>query len=186
MLDPLLWYVVLGPLALAAVGIWPGGSAAARNRLAMSAAALTLTLALITALFTALGGAMRTTTFGMTGLGLEISIDRLSATMLCLVSFVGLIVVAYSRNYLNGDPGQSRFTRYLCLTLAAILFVIVSGNGVAFTAAWMMSLFLHQLLVFYPDRPAAVIAARKKFIASRLSDLCLIVAMITLPHVWEP
>jgi NAD(P)H-quinone oxidoreductase subunit 5 len=62
-----------------------------------------------------------------------------------------------------------------------VLFVIVSGNLLAFTLAWIAtSLGLHQLLMFYPERPAAVIAARKKFLASRLGDLCLIVAMILL------
>jgi NAD(P)H-quinone oxidoreductase subunit 5 len=47
-----------------------------------------------------------------------------------------------------------------------------------FAAGWIaMSLCLHQLLVFYPERPAAQIVARKKFIISRIGDVCLIAAL---------
>ena len=101
--------------------------------------------------------------------------------MFCLVSFIGLIVVKYSRNYMDGDPGQLRFTGLLCLTLAAVLLVIISGNLIVFTLAWILtSLGLHQLLLFYPERPAAAIAARKKWLASRVGELCLIGAAILL------
>ena len=101
--------------------------------------------------------------------------------MFCLVSFIGLIVVAYSRHYMDGDPGQVRFTRLLCLTLASVLLVIVSGNAFQFLLAWIAtSMGLHKLLLFYPDRPAAAIAARKKFIASRLGDASLAVALVLL------
>jgi NAD(P)H-quinone oxidoreductase subunit 5 len=101
--------------------------------------------------------------------------------MFCLVSFVGLVVINYSRNYMDGDPRRIRFTRYLCLTLSAILLVIISGNLFQFTLAWIAtSLGLHELLVFYPDRPAAIMAARKKFIASRLGDAALIGTIVLL------
>jgi NAD(P)H-quinone oxidoreductase subunit 5 len=50
-----------------------------------------------------------------------------------------------------------------------------------FALSWIMtSVSLHRLLVFYSERPAAILAARKKFIASRIGDLCLIVAMVLL------
>jgi NAD(P)H-quinone oxidoreductase subunit 5 len=181
MLDPFLWFIALGPGALVAAGVVPGASTSARNRLAVGAALTALAIALVAAGAVMLRGSLRTQTVGYAGIGLAIYADSITAAMLCLVSFVGLIVVAYSRNYLHGDPGQSRFTQFLCLTLASVLFVIISGNLLAFTLAWIAtSLGLHQLLVFYPERPAAVIAARKKFLVSRLGDLCLIAAMILL------
>ena len=180
MLDPLLWLIVPGPLVLACVGMWPG-SAAARNRFALAAAGLTLTLALITAVTVVVHGSRQGPTLGVAGVGLSFYLDSLSATMFCLVSFIGLIVVRYSHNYLCGDRREGRFTQFLCLTLAAVLLVIVSGNLFGFTLAWIAtSLALHQLLVFYPERPAALIAARKKYVASRLGDLCLIGAAILL------
>jgi NAD(P)H-quinone oxidoreductase subunit 5 len=89
------------------------------------------------------------------------------------------VVVNFSGNYLDGDRGQLRFTRNLCLTLAAVLMVIISGNGLIFAGAWICtSLGLRTLLMFYPERPAAIIAARKEFLASRLGDLCLVGVMV--------
>jgi NAD(P)H-quinone oxidoreductase subunit 5 len=61
------------------------------------------------------------------------------------------------------------------------LLIIVSGNGVQFTLAWIAtSLGLHELLIFYPERPAAFIAARKKFLVSRLGEAFLVLAMVLI------
>ncbi|GEO42878.1 NADH dehydrogenase [Skermanella aerolata] len=129
----------------------------------------------------AVNGPLATTTLGIAGIGVGFYIDALTAIMVALVAFVGLIVVLYSRNYLDGDPGQARFTKWLCLTLAAVLLLIISGNLLQFALAWVAtSLGLDKLLLFYPERQAAVLAARKKFLASRLGDLCLLAAMVLL------
>ena len=109
-------------------------------------------------------------------------VDPLSALMLVLVSFLGIVVTRYSINYLDGDVGQARFSRWLVLTLTSVLMLVVSSNLLMFTAAWITtSLSLHQLLTFYRDRPAAVVAARKKFIISRMADVCMITALV---FVW--
>jgi NAD(P)H-quinone oxidoreductase subunit 5 len=178
-----LWLVMLGPGCLFGVGTVGGRlarhDAPRLNRFAIAAGILTLSLAVAMAIEVALYGPVRTATFGLHGIGLALYFDSLSATMFCLVSFVGLVVINYSRNYMDGDPGRLAFTRLLCLTLSAILLVIISGNLLQFTLAWIAtSLCLHELLVFYPDRPAAIIAARKKYIASRLGDACLAGALL--------
>lgn len=185
MLSSYLWFAALGPLALVTVGVVPLGSertrAAVTAKAGIAAALIALAVALLTAAAVALRGTMLTPLFGAAGIGFGLYLDSLSAAMYCLVSFIGAIVVTYSRNYLDGDPGHVRFTRNLCLTLAAVLLMIVSGNLLQFTLAWIAtSLGLHQLLVFYPERPAARIAARKKVIASRLGELYLIGAAILL------
>ena len=123
--------------------------------------------------------------FGAAEVGLTVYYDALTAIMALLVAFVGVIVIDYSRNYLDGDPQQGRFIKWLCLTLTAVLTLIISGNLLQFTLAWVAtSLSLHQLLVFYGDRRAARLAARKKFIASRLGDVCLIVSMGLIYSMW--
>ena len=95
------------------------------------------------------------------GVAVTIYFDALSAIIAVLVAFVGTIVIDYSRNYLDGDPSQGRFFKWLCLTLAAVLSITISGNMLQFTLAWVASsLCLHQLLVFYHDRRAARLAAR--------------------------
>lgn len=122
-------------------------------------------------------GPARSPLVGLGGVGLSIHIDALAAIMLVLVSFVGLAVVRYSRNYLDGDPAHRRFTRLLLLTLASIETLIISGNLAMTIAAFVAtSLALNALLVFYSERPAAQRAAAKKFLTSRLADLCLVIA----------
>jgi NAD(P)H-quinone oxidoreductase subunit 5 len=113
--------------------------------------------------------------------GVGLWYDHLTAVMFMLVSFVGAIVVNYSRNYMAGDPAHGRFTKWLCFTLAAVLTLILSGNLVQFALAWLAtSIGLGRLLIFYRDRPAAVLAERKKFIASRIGDLCIAGAIVLL------
>jgi NAD(P)H-quinone oxidoreductase subunit 5 len=108
-------------------------------------------------------------------------VNSVTVIMLLLVSFVGVIVSRYSRNYLDGEANQGRFHKWLSLTLAAILTLIVSGNLLMFSMAWIAtSLFLHQLLMFYRDRPAAVLASHKKFVASRIGDVSLLIAIFLI------
>jgi len=108
-------------------------------------------------------------------------VNSVTVIMLLLVSFVGVVVSRYSRNYLDGEANQGRFHKWLSLTLAAILTLIVSGNLLMFSLAWIAtSLCLHQLLMFYRERPAAVLAAHKKFVASRIGDVSLLIAIFLI------
>jgi NAD(P)H-quinone oxidoreductase subunit 5 len=184
--------IFLAPLALIVVGLIPSQQADRRPkamlRLARGASAFALGLALITTLVFFIGGDMTPAhglVLGAGGVGITLYYDALSAVISLLVSFVGAIVITYSKNYLDGDPGQGHFIKWLCLTLAAVLTLTISGNFLQFTLAWVASsLCLHQLLVFYQDRRAARLAARKKFIASRLGDLCLISTMALVYYVF--
>ncbi len=110
---------------------------------------------------------------------LGLHIDSLAVVMMTLISFIGLIIARYSLRYLSGDPQQGRFFRWMAFTLGATLTLVVSCNLVMFTAAWMLTSFgLHQLLTYYPERPWALWAARKKFLISRLGDAMLIAALV--------
>ncbi|OWJ90350.1 NADH-quinone oxidoreductase subunit L [Pseudomonas sp. A46] len=107
--------------------------------------------------------------------------DRLGLVMAALVSLLGLVILDYSERYLRGEPGQRRFILALLGTLASVATVVSTGNLYLLVGAWILSsLCLHPLLTFYRDRPAAVIVAHKKFIASRLADACLIAAAALL------
>jgi NAD(P)H-quinone oxidoreductase subunit 5 len=111
-------------------------------------------------------------------LNVGVYFDGLTAVMFLLISFVGLVIARFSVRYLDGDPRQGRFFRWLAFTLGAVLLLVVSRNLVMLTAAWMLtSLGLHQLLEHYPDRPWAIWAARKKFLISRLGDAMLLAAL---------
>lgn len=105
-------------------------------------------------------------------------LDSISVVMMALVSFIGLIIARYSMRYLDGDPHQGRFFRWMSFTIGTTLLLVISSNLVMLTVAWMLTSYgLHQLLTYYPERPWAVWAARKKFLISRLGDAFLIAAV---------
>ena len=108
-------------------------------------------------------------------------LDAVSATMGLLVAFLGTVVLGFSRNYLAGDLGQSRFFSWMSLTLASVLTLVLSGHLLLLLASWVAtSLCLHRLLLFYPERAGAAFAARKKFVFSRMGDACLLAAALVL------
>ncbi|HLL06371.1 MAG TPA: NADH-quinone oxidoreductase subunit L [Myxococcaceae bacterium] len=190
MTDVLLaWLIALGPMALALVGLVPGSWADRRPRLmvllAVSAAALSFCCAVLAAVALATSGTIShvfaAVPAGGVSLELSVWVDSLSGTMLLVVSFIGLVVTGYSRHYLAGDPRHGRFMARLAATLAAVLTLVVAGNLAMLAVAWVAtSMCLHRLLVFYPDRPRAQLAARKKFIISRLGDACLLGAIVLI------
>eukprot|EP00873_Tetraselmis_striata_P016773 jgi/Tetstr1/437037/TSEL_025797.t1 len=156
-----------------------------RPRHALAAAGLAslvaLAAALACAVVLAISGPLTSPLIGAGGIGLSLRLDALSVTMLALVATVGVVVVRFSATYLDGDARQGLFMGRLCLTLAAVMLLVTSGNTVQLAMAWIAtSLALHGLLVFYADRRRAVIAARKKFIAARLGDVLLIGALVPL------
>lgn len=107
--------------------------------------------------------------------------DRLGLAMAGLISLLALVIIEYSQRYLEGEPGQRRYVLALLATLAAVATVVTSGNLLLLAGAWILSsLCLHQLLTFYRERPQAVVAAHKKFIASRLADVSLLLAILLL------
>jgi NAD(P)H-quinone oxidoreductase subunit 5 len=106
-------------------------------------------------------------------------LDRLTSVLLLLSTFLFGIVSRYSARYLMGDPGQARFTIWLSLTGAFVFALVVSQNLLLFAFAWCgISLSLHQLLQFYRDRPGALLAARKKFLISRVGDAAMVAALV--------
>jgi NAD(P)H-quinone oxidoreductase subunit 5 len=101
--------------------------------------------------------------------------------MLLLVSFIGWIVVRYASTYLDGEARQGAFTGWLGLTLASVLMLVLAGDLTQLVLSWIAtSLFLHKLLLFYPDRIAARRGAAKKFVAARISDAALLIAAVLL------
>jgi NAD(P)H-quinone oxidoreductase subunit 5 len=182
-----------GPALLALLGLVPGRTldrharvtASAANGLALAAMAFSFLSAFLTLARGPWSGPLLSPEVP----AFSVYLDALSALLQMLVSFLAAVVVGFSRNYLAGDAHHGRFSRWLCLTCASVLLLVVSGDLILFTLAWSgSSLCLHRLLVFYPDRPGALLAARKKFIFSRLGDVCLL-GVIALSfgcfHTWN-
>ncbi|MDJ1015371.1 MAG: proton-conducting transporter membrane subunit [Paracoccaceae bacterium] len=123
--------------------------------------------------------------FALAGFGLAAHVDAISVTMLLLVSFVGWVVLRYSRTYMDGEPMQGRFTGWMCLTLAAVLLLVTSGNLVQLALGWFGASFgLIRLLLTYPDRPGAQRVVRKKRAIAGASDAALIGGGVLLAYVF--
>jgi NAD(P)H-quinone oxidoreductase subunit 5 len=113
--------------------------------------------------------------------GFSLRLDYVSTLLFVLVSFVGTIVLNFSRTYLDGEPRQGAFLGWMSLTLGSVILLVLSNSLVMLAFAWIAtSLFLHQLLLFYPGRPRAQRAAKKKFLFARLGDAALIGGAICL------
>jgi NAD(P)H-quinone oxidoreductase subunit 5 len=171
--------VALGPLLLGAMALVPRRWANANPRrmasLSTGTSGVVFVAAIIASILLALHGRIEYSLSIWGPFNIGIYFDVLSATILLLVAFIGAIVMRFAVHYLAGDPEQGRFFKWLCATLGAVLTLMVSSNLVMFTIAWIAtSLALHKLLTFYSHRPLALVAARKKFIISRLGDMCLI------------
>ncbi|MGJ3239029.1 MAG: proton-conducting transporter membrane subunit [Anaerolineae bacterium] len=143
-------------------------------------------LSLILGIFVFISEQIVSPTIGFGAIGISLRLDALSIAMCWLVTFLGALLVQFSRNYLDGDARQNIFFSRLYVTIGAVLFLVLSGNLWQLVLAWIgTSLALHQLLVFYAERRKAIIAARKKFIVARVSDICLIIAAIIIAQAFN-
>lgn len=108
---------------------------------------------------------------------LGVRLGVVTSVMLVLVTGLGLAIVRYSQTYLQGDAGVARYTRWLLVTLGAVTTLVVANNLLVIALAWTAtSVSLHQLLTHF-ERPAALVAAHKKFLASRFADVLMLTAL---------
>jgi NAD(P)H-quinone oxidoreductase subunit 5 len=179
------WLVVAGPALLIGGALKPAHRANAAPRAIASwsqgAALVSLALALGALIWVGWAGVKVGPMLGHAGIGFSVYLDAVSTIMFVLVSFIGAVVLRYSATYLDGDPNHGRFIQWMSVTLASVLLLIISGNLAQFILAWIAtSIGLNHLLLFYSERQGAQLAARKKFIASRIGDICLIAAAFLL------
>ena len=181
-IDILPFAALLALLMSAAIGfVSPGSRPRFLPRLAEASALFAIVVAAVAAGLLILHGPGDSRLIGAHGGGLSVRLDAVSVAMFLLVSFIGWVVVRYAATYLDGEARQGAFTGWLCMTLASVLLLVLSGNLVQLVLAWVAtSLFLHRLLLFYPDRVAAQRAAAKKFVTARLGDAALIAAAVLL------
>ena len=108
-------------------------------------------------------------------------LNGVNLTVLFLVSFMTIVLIRFSERYIQAEAKAHEFWRWLLLSLASVSVVILSNHLLLFWLGWVaISLCFHRLLLFYPDRPRAVLAAHKKFILARLAELCLLAAVLLL------
>ncbi|TYO89234.1 proton-conducting transporter membrane subunit [Oceanicella actignis] len=107
--------------------------------------------------------------------------DAIGATMATLVAFIGWIVTRYAARYMDGEPREGRFHALMLATLAAVLVLAQAAHLALLAAAFAATgLLLRQLLLFYPERPAARRAAAKFALVWHAGDAALILAAAIL------
>ncbi|MEO8243242.1 MAG: proton-conducting transporter membrane subunit [bacterium] len=112
-----------------------------------------------------------------------VRLDAVSVTMALLVSFVGWVVIRYSRRYLDGESREGWFHGMTLTTIAAVLVLVQAASLLVLVASFLtVGLVLRQLLLFYPDRAEAQRAAAKFIRVWGAGDLALILASGLLWH----
>ena len=98
-------------------------------------------------------------------------IDRLTVTMMLVVTFVSLMVHVYTIGYMAEDPGYQRFFGYISLFTFAMLMLVMSNNFLQLFFGWeAVGLVSYLLIGFWYTRPTAIYANLKAFLVNRVGD----------------
>ena len=114
------------------------------------------------------------------GLKMEIGflVDGLTAMMMCVVTFVSLMVHIFTIGYMEEDPGYQRFFSYIALFTFSMLMLVMSNNFLQLFFGWeAVGLVSYLLIGFWFTKPTAIFANMKAFIVNRVGDLGFILGI---------
>ncbi|MBS0325406.1 MAG: NADH-quinone oxidoreductase subunit L [Proteobacteria bacterium] len=115
---------------------------------------------------------------GAVKLSVGFLIDPLTTTMLLVVTFVSLMVHVYTVGYMADDPGYTRFFSYISLFTFSMLMLVMSNNFMQLFFGWeAVGLVSYLLIGFWYERPTAIYASLKAFIANRFGDFGFIIGL---------
>ena len=98
-------------------------------------------------------------------------VDRLTAMMMVVVTFVSLCVHVYTIGYMHDDPGYQRFFSYISLFTFSMLMLVMSNNFMQLFFGWeAVGVVSYLLIGFWYTRPTAIFANMKAFIVNRVGD----------------
>jgi len=98
-------------------------------------------------------------------------IDHLTTLMMCVVSFVSLMVHIYTIGYMRDDPGYQRFFSYIALFTFSMLMLVMSNNFLQLFFGWeAVGLVSYLLIGFWFNRESAIKANMKAFLVNRVGD----------------
>ena len=98
-------------------------------------------------------------------------VDRLTALMMVVVTFVSLMVHVYTIGYMHDDPGYTRFFSYISLFTFAMLMLVMANNFLQLFFGWeAVGLVSYLLIGFWYTRPTAIVANMKAFLVNRVGD----------------
>jgi NADH-quinone oxidoreductase subunit L len=110
-----------------------------------------------------------------------ILLDPLSISFVLLITGVGSLIHIYSVGYMAHDAERRRFFAYLNLFIAAMLLLVLSDNYLGLYVGWEgVGLASYLLIGFWQFKPTAAVAAKKAFIANRVGDVGLSLAIMLM------
>ena len=105
-------------------------------------------------------------------------IDGLTAMMMCVVTFVSLMVHIYTIGYMEEDEGYNRFFSYISLFTFSMLMLVMSNNMLQLFFGWeAVGLVSYLLIGFWFNKPTAIFANMKAFLVNRVGDFGFILGI---------
>jgi NADH-quinone oxidoreductase subunit L len=175
---PLL--ILILPLAAALLTSRPArfvGETAYRLGVLAHLAAMGIAIRVLYVVSTAGGGALGYRLFASPWSGLpryEISIDRLAAVMMVLITGIGTLIYLYAVNYMRQDRGRARFHTLLALAVFVLLCMVSSANLLMLFLFWQLLSWLLCLLAYNHVHPPTVQGSFRTFVALRLGDVAFL------------
>src|SRR3989441_84087 len=122
------------------------------------------------------GGANLPNHFNLS-VGMDFTLDALSALMIMVITGVGFLIHVYSVGYMEHDPGIARFFSYMNFFIFSMLMLVLAADLVILIIGWaLVALSSYLLIGFWYERPSAVLAARKAFITQVIGDVAMVIA----------
>ena len=105
-------------------------------------------------------------------------VDGLTAMMMCVVTFVSLMVHIYTMGYMKEDEGYNRFFSYISLFTFSMLMLVMSNNMLQLFFGWeAVGLVSYLLIGFWFNKPTAIFANMKAFLVNRVGDFGFILGI---------
>jgi len=118
---------------------------------------------------------------GMLNIPFSFHFDNLSLLLATMISFITILVIIYSQEYLSTDKYLVRFTNYLCIFCLAMLLLVVSGNYLCIFISWeLVGLASYLLISFWTTRNEANKGAFKAVTINRIGDIFFLFALVLM------
>jgi NADH-quinone oxidoreductase subunit L len=119
------------------------------------------------------------------GIRMEVGflVDRLTALMMVVVTFVSLCVHVYTIGYMHEDPGYQRFFSYISLFTFSMLMLVMSNNFLQLFFGWeAVGVVSYLLIGFWYTRPTAIFANLKAFLVNRVGDFGFVLGIAAIVY----
>jgi NADH-quinone oxidoreductase subunit L len=113
---------------------------------------------------------------GNLSIGMDFTLDPLSALMIMVITGVGFLIHVYSVGYMEHDAGVARFFAYMNFFIFSMLMLVLAADVIILIIGWaLVALSSYLLIGFWHERASAVAAARKAFITQVIGDVALVI-----------